>query len=51
MAANRGDFKAMMEYMFKCAACGARSDKVLDMKGDLHKWQGSRHITMHVGRE
>ena len=37
-AAARGDFKAMMEYAFKCSNCGARSDKVLDEQGVLHKW-------------
>lgn len=47
-AAARGDFKAMMEYSFRCTACGARSEKVLDEAGMLHKWQGNRHITMKV---
>ena len=47
-AAVRGDFKAMMEYAFRCTACGARNEKLLDGEGVLHKWQGNRHITMKV---
>lgn len=48
-AAARGDFKPMTEYAFRCSACGQRNDKLVDDKGVLHKWQGHRHITMHVG--
>jgi hypothetical protein len=47
-AARSGEFRAMEEYSFRCTACGARNDKVLDEAGVLHKWQGSRHITMKV---
>lgn len=47
-AAARGDFKAMEEYSFRCSACGARNEKVLDDQGVLHKWQGNRHIVMRV---
>lgn len=47
-AAARGDFKAMEEYSFRCAACGQRNEKVLDDQGWLHKWQGNRHIVMRV---
>lgn len=48
-AAMRGDYKAMHEYAFRCTACGQRSDKVLDEQGNLHKWNGNRHVTMRVG--
>lgn len=47
-AAARGDYKPMMEYAFRCTACGARNEKLLDTSGVLHKWQGNRHITMRV---
>lgn len=50
-AAMRGDFKAVHEYSFRCTACGARNEKILDEGGTLHKWQGNRHVTMFVGRE
>lgn len=50
-AAARGDFKAMEEYAFRCTACGQRNEKILDEQGYLHKWQGNRHIMMHVGKE
>ncbi|HUR70069.1 MAG TPA: hypothetical protein VM370_12560 [Candidatus Thermoplasmatota archaeon] len=48
-AAVRGDFKTMHEYSFRCASCGQRNEKILDDKGNLHKWQGNRHTMMHVG--
>lgn len=47
-AAARGDFKTMHEYSFRCTACGQRNEKVLDEQGVLHKWQGSRHVTMKL---
>ena len=49
MAAARGEFKAMMEYSFRCLACGNRNEKLVDEQGLLHKWQGNKHTTMHVG--
>ena len=48
-AGARGDFQRMHEYSFRCTACGARNEKVLDEQGVLHKWQGNRHVTMRVG--
>lgn len=48
-AAARMDFKVMEEYSFRCTSCGQRNEKILDTAGNLHKWQGNRHITMHVG--
>jgi hypothetical protein len=48
-AARSGEFKTMHEYSFRCTACGGRNEKILDESGVLHKWQGSRHVTMHVG--
>ena len=50
-AAARGDFKTMHEYAFRCTACGQRNEKILDEGGWLHKWQGHRHVMMHVGAE
>ena len=47
-AAARGDFKAAMEYAFRCTNCGARNEKIVDESGLLHKWQGSRHVAMRV---
>lgn len=47
-AAARGDFKSMMEYSFRCTACGNRNEKLVDPSGVLHKWQGNRHITMKL---
>lgn len=46
--AARGDFKQMHEWSFRCTACGQRNEKLLDEKGVLHKWHGSRHVTMDV---
>lgn len=47
-AAARGDFKAMEEYGFRCAACGQRNEKLVDEQGLLHKWQGNRHVMMRM---
>ena len=47
-AAARGEFKTMHEYAFRCASCGQRNEKVLDDHGVLHKWQGSRHVTLKL---
>ncbi|HET6405283.1 MAG TPA: hypothetical protein VFH78_11600 [Candidatus Thermoplasmatota archaeon] len=47
-AAQRGDFKTMHEYSFRCKACGQRNEKLVDEQGVLHKWQGNRHTMMKV---
>lgn len=51
MAAARGEFKSMHEYSFRCTACGARNEKVLDEQGQLHKWNGNRHVVMQVSTD
>ena len=48
MAARRGEFATVQEWSFRCTACGARNEKVVDERGDLHKWQGHRHIVMRL---
>lgn len=48
VAAARGDFKTMHEYAFRCTACGARNEKLVDAQNVLHKWQGHRHVTMQL---
>ncbi len=45
-AAARGEFRFEWEYKFRCQTCGTRVDKLVDAKGVLHKWQGSKHVEM-----
>lgn len=47
-AARSGEFSRREEWAFRCTACGARHEKVLDTGGHLHKWQGNRHQMMKV---
>lgn len=48
-AAQRGDYKVVQEYLFRCTTCGNRHDKIMDDAGKLHKWNGNRHVVMNVG--
>jgi hypothetical protein len=48
-AANRGDYKTVHEWAFRCKTCGFRHEKILDEAGKLHKWNGNRHVVMDVG--
>lgn len=47
-AARSGEFSRREEYAFRCTACGARHEKVLDEQGNLHKWHGNRHTMMKI---
>ena len=50
-AANRGDYKTIHEFSFRCTTCGNRHEKIMDTGGKLHKWNGNKHVTMHVGSD
>lgn len=46
---RRADFSSDVFYFFECPNCKARTDKLLDETGTLHKWTGNRHTAYKPG--
>lgn len=46
---RRPDFGLETIWYFECGNCRARTDKLVDPQGVLHKWTGNRHVAYKPG--